>query len=175
MTSIRTMAAALALSLATFSASAVDCVGGIPPSNPDAAYVDNGDGTVTDSRNGLHWKRCAEGQSWNGTSAACDGGNSFLQWDDALQLAVASADAGHDDWRLPNIKELRTLIEACRYDPSINNTVFPDTAFAASESYAFWSASPTGIDAAWFVRTGRGDIGAGPRNVVRMVRLVRGG
>lgn len=44
----------------------------IARSTPDGTFVDNGDGTVTDTRHGLIWKRCAEGQTWDGSTCTGD-------------------------------------------------------------------------------------------------------
>ena len=44
-------------------------------------YVDNGDGTVTDTRSGLMWKQCLEGQS----GADCEGTAGLFNWDDAMK------------------------------------------------------------------------------------------
>jgi hypothetical protein len=167
---------ALLASLAAPHAAAVTCLNNLPPLNPDAAYVDQGNGTVTDGRSGLTWKRCAEGQAWDG--AACSGSPTFHDWPAALALAEASGFAGHDDWRLPNLKELLSLVETCRSDPAINDTIFPNTLFAPAENFSFWSSTPqlgsAGQNESWFVRTGRGDTGNDPRSATKFVRMVRG-
>ena len=62
------------------------------------AYLDHGDGTVTDQRTGLIWQK----------SPDFDNKRTWAQaqtYADALQLA------GHDDWRLPTVKELYSLID----------------------------------------------------------------
>jgi hypothetical protein len=161
----------LALAVVSPLARAVDCQNNIPPSNPDIAYQTHAGGTVTDTRSGLVWKRCSEGQSWTGS--ACSGTASGHAWSQALALAEASTFAGYGDWRLPNIKELTSLVEECRSLPAINNTLFPNTA----SSY-FWSGSPVadyssgawGVDFeygyAWNIDFNRSD--------ALQVRLVRG-
>ncbi len=118
----------------------------LAPSNPDLIYRDHGDGTVTDLRSRLMWKRCAEGQSWRDN--ACGGTASVFDWGAALAQARESTFAGHRDWRVPNIKELRALVEECRFDPAINDTVFVGTA-----SGGFWSSSPYAgaPNTAWYV------------------------
>ena len=65
-------ALAAALGVASGAAQAVTCLNGIPASNPDNIYTVHGDGTVTDTRTGLMWKQCLEGQTWSGS--ACAGG-----------------------------------------------------------------------------------------------------
>jgi Spy/CpxP family protein refolding chaperone len=39
------------------------CQRGIAAANPDNAYIDHGDGTVTDTRTGLMWAKCLNGTS----------------------------------------------------------------------------------------------------------------
>lgn len=68
-------------------------------------FVDNGDGTVTDTRTGLMWMRCALGQTWDGTT--CVGEAKGYTWEEAM--ALHHGFAGHDDWRLPSIHELRNI------------------------------------------------------------------
>lgn len=154
------------------SATAVTCLNGIPASNPDSAYTVHGDGTVTDMRTGLMWKVCAEGQTWN--AGVCTWSEGAYSWDAALALAEVSTYAGHADWRLPNFRELRSLVEVCRVSPAINDTVFP-----GASSSVFWSGSPrTGFsDYARYVSF---DVGGatgydGSRSNGYSVRLVRGG
>ncbi len=160
------------LSLAVLSglpaAQAVTCTDAtIQPSNPDSVYTVNGDGTVSDTRNGLVWKQCAEGQS----GSACSGSATGHPWSAALGLAAASRFAGHSDWRLPNAKELLSLVEDCRIFPAINNHVFPNT----PSSY-FWSGSPVAdfSDYAWGVYFNNGYV-YDYRYDDGSVRLVRGG
>ena len=65
-----------------------------------------------------------------------------------LQLAEAASYAGRSDWRLPNIKELASIVEQACYDPAVDLGVFP-----GAPSYWFWSSSPNANDAsnAWYV------------------------
>ncbi|MBK6998674.1 MAG: DUF1566 domain-containing protein [Rhodoferax sp.] len=161
----------LALSLITSLAQAVTCIIYMPPaSNPDSAYTDNGDGTVTHTPTGLIWKRCAEGQTWR-SRGTCTGSASNHTWAQALTLASTSSFAGKSDWRLPDYKELSSLVEECRIDPAINDTIFPNTPGAD-----FWSSSPYAYNShnAWSVHFSSGGA-SGSRNGNYAVRLVRGG
>ena len=152
-------------------AGAVNCINNIPPSNPDSAYTASGDGTVTDTRNGLMWKVCAEGQVWS--AGACTGSATAVTWDMALSQAEASAYAGYSDWRLPNVKELRSLVEECRYSPAINDVVFP----GVPSRVGFWTGSPVANSSeGWFVEFDFGvSTPSGVRNISGPVRFVRGG
>lgn len=158
------------LLLVPLATQAVTCLNSIPPTNPDSAYTDHGNATVTHTPTGLMWKRCSEGQTWDG--ATCTGAASTHTWQAALDLAEAASFAGHGDWRLPNINELRSLVEDCRVNPSINDTLFP-----ATPSSSFWSGSPdTGqSSSAWEVDFDGGNIPAAFRSLSEHVRLVRSG
>ena len=104
----------------------------LPNTTPNSRYVNNGKGIVTDRWTGLMWQRCAAGI----TGADCTGGTATeLSWQDALAYANNSTISGHSDWRLPNIKELRSLVAYDRHTPAINATLFPNT------SGQFWSSS----------------------------------
>ncbi len=152
------------------NAQAVPCQNNLPASNPDSVYTDHGNGTVTDTRTGLMWKQCAEGLS----GATCQTGSlQGFTWASALAHAEASTFAGYTDWRLPNVKELSSLVEDCRAGPAINTNLFPNT-----PSTLFWSGSPSadGSSLAWFVYFSDGVAGSyGPRSYPFGVRVVRGG
>jgi len=94
-------------------------------------YVDNGDGTVTHVPTSLMWKRCAEGQNWDGTT--CTGTAISVRWDAAI--AATTTFAGKSDWRLPIYQELLSLVDFASYNPAINAAIFP-----ATPALNFWSA-----------------------------------
>ena len=103
------------------------------------SYVDNGDGTVTDLVTGLMWQQ--------------DPG-AKMTLDEALAGVASFTLAGHDDWRLPTIKELYSLIDFRGTDPSCCETLadcpdlvpFVDTDYFAFE-YGDTSAGERVIDA----------------------------
>lgn len=140
----------------------------LAPTTPSSDFVDNGDGTVTHIKTGLMWKRCAEGQTWSGTT--CSGSASAYDWGTAISLTSSSA--GHSDWRLPTQNELLNIVEYQAYTPAINAAIFPNTA-----SSTFWSASPYANVAsyAWYVYFDNGSASPGNRSDASAVRLVRGG
>lgn len=128
-----TLLSALCLPLA--GAWAGSCQHGFTPHNPDSIYTVHGDGTVTDTRTGLMWKQCPEGQTYAGGS--CSGSSTPMNWVAALTLAKNASFAGYSDWRLPNIKELHSLVEPCRQAPSLNDTVF-----SGNDQRNIWSSTP---------------------------------
>lgn len=130
-------------------------------------YIDHGNGTVTDSKTGLMWKQCAEGQ--NGPD--CSGTALKYDWDTAMEipknLNLRGGLAGHSDWRVPTNDELETLVFH-ENQPSICLDAFPNTPYEA-----FWSSSEYGAKLAWFVLFDIGEVGISLRSNSYAVRLVR--
>jgi len=75
-------------------------------------YIDNKDGTVTDTKTNLQWMRCAIGEEWDGES--CIGTPPRYSFEDALILAKSYEYGGVNGWRLPTPMELGTLVK-CSY------------------------------------------------------------
>ena len=133
-------------------------------------YVDNGNGTVTDTRTGLMWKQYLEGQS----GADCEGTVGKFNWDTAMKIPQTLNQhgfAGYHDWRIPTRDELESLVMPECANPAICTEAFPN----ALASYV-WSCSLGTYCAsdAWFIDfdSGRADLG-GCRYGLG-VRLVRG-
>src|SRR5690606_19884625 len=59
-------------------------------------FVDNRDGTISDLATGLMWTQSDSGRG--------------MPWEDALYYAETLELAGHNDWRLPNAKELQSIV-----------------------------------------------------------------
>ena len=166
------LAACVALALFSPWSLAQTCVAGVQASNPMSAYViDSANGTVTDTRTGLMWDRCVRG--WSGAACATGASSSF-NWQSALNdAATIGSYKGFSDWRMPNVKELRSLVEECRTGSSINEFAFPNTPAGVS----FWSGSPFVGNAtgAWLVNFSDGNASIGDRGNANQVRLVRAG
>jgi len=81
------------------------------------AYVDNGDGTITDSNTGLMWEKL----SYDGSIH--DWTNTYT-FDQAFPAKVATLNsasfAGYSDWRVPNMRELHALVDASQAFPAIS-------------------------------------------------------
>ena len=144
----------------------------VTATTPDSQLTDNGNGTITDTKTGLMWKKCLEGVTGN----LCDtGAATTFTWQTALQQPGAvnvSGFATHQNWRLPNIKELTSIVEKQCYDPAINLNRFPNT-----PSSVVWSGSPfAGFpSSAWYVYFNNGGSYLINRSNYFQVRLVRGG
>jgi hypothetical protein len=105
-------------------------------------FEDNGDGTLTDHATGLMWQQADSGRG--------------VDWEDALAYAESSTAAGYNDWRLPNVKELQSIVDytrcpsarnAANIGPAIDTDFFEVTELASgSTNYTtdygyFWSST----------------------------------
>ena len=155
-----------------------ECNNAVPATTSD--LKDNGNGTVSDAKTGLVWKKCNEGQSWNAVLNSCDGKANRYTWQAALERAQAlnnnseGENFGKTDWRLPNIKELASILERQCYDPSINTSFFPSSFFPYTSSSLYWSSSPYVFSAlAWGVNLYVGRVNTFIKSSRNSVRLVR--
>ena len=111
----------------------------IPPTTPTEQFIDHKDGTVTDKATGLMWMRCSLGLRWNGKT--CVGVILRTSGQKALKAAEKlnkeGGFAGHRDWRIPNLKELSSIVERACVQPAINLEIFPRTDY-----WYYWSSTP---------------------------------
>ena len=68
-------------------------------------YIDNKDGTITDSSNRV-WEKCINGQNWNKISNSCGGSEKKLVWQAAMDYCKSLELASKGSWHLPNKVEL---------------------------------------------------------------------
>jgi len=119
-------------------------------------FGDNGDGTVTDRATGLMWSKNDSGRGMNWRDA--------LAW---VQKKNAEKFLGHDDWRLPNVKELQSIVDYTRspdttataaIDPALRCTAITNEDGKADFPF-YWSATTHaglhGGGAAMYVAFGR--------------------
>ena len=130
-------------------------------------------GELHHARAKLVWQRCALGQTWNATANSCTGSPAYVSWPEALQRAAAlrSADTSRL-WRLPNIKELGSIVEYQCAEPFIDLSLFPSTPVGK-----FWSSTymPRWTDAMHVMdfQNGASVLGLGIADGRAYVRLVR--
>ncbi len=147
---------------------------------PDAMrFAVQADGTVTDGATGLMWQRCPTGFSLDSAGTPGDlsddrclaSSAALPTWQGALQGAAADTTAGHLDWRLPNVKELESIVELGCHMPAIEPAPFPDT-----PSEPFWTSTPAReANAAMMVSFVAGAIGSADKSSSAYLRLVRDG
>lgn len=110
--------------LATHQSYAKNCTSSITSNTPESRYeiVKESNGAeVMDKQTGLIWQRCSIGQIW--ASNSCLGTPSKHTWSSALTRVKELGNG----YRLPNIKELQTLVDEKCGEPAINHTIFPKT------------------------------------------------
>jgi hypothetical protein len=107
---------------------------------------DTRDDTVTDTCTGLMWQRETADVSGDGTIDPEYPGTDRLNWQGALKYCDSLSFAGHDDWRLPNVRELESIVDYGRFNPSIY------LIFGALSDW-YWSSSSHVYDPiyAWLV------------------------
>lgn len=145
--------------------------GHIAATAPSSRYQEKDDGTVVDTKTGLMWRACLQGVA----GKTCNEGEPLeLTWAGALARVPAfNSDggfAGHRDWRLPNIRELSSLLELQCAGPAINLAIFPN-----ATSADVWSSSPAHFHThySWHVDFATGAFTYGERTKSKAIRLVR--
>jgi hypothetical protein len=133
----------------------------VPHAQADAAcnarYTISPDGTtVADNDTHLTWQRELNDDDY--------------AWDAAKTYCENLSLSGADDWRLPKVFELQTIVDRSKVDPAINPTAFPGT-----PNRGFWSSSSFAYDSsnAWYVYFGYGYVNYGVVDAGLRVRCVR--
>ena len=101
-------------------------------------FIDNQDETISDTATGLMWQQNdSEPASWEASIAYCETADT----------------AAHSDWRLPNAKELQSIVDYTRSPDTSSDaaidTLFNSTSFLNEESITDWGyywASTTHLD-----------------------------
>ncbi len=124
---------------------------------PVPRFTDNGNGTVTDNLTGLMWTK-------GGNAPGPLGCVPFVAktWADALTYIAclnAISYLGYADWRLPNVNELESLINAEEADTA---TWLNGQGFAVVQSAYYWSSTTYAFDTsrAWDVNMSNGYVNA---------------
>ena len=164
------------------------------------SYTDNGDGTITDNDTGLIWEKKDDSggihdvdntYTWSGPSL---GSTNVMDGTIATEfLATLNAGAGfagHTDWRIPNIKELQSIVNyEIEYPGPVVDPVFhrAGTCTACSDvtaascsctsSYYYWSstADRRNPNFAWDVLFSIGGGSENSKYYDMRARAVRGG
>ncbi len=125
-------------------------------------FVENGDGTISDKATGLMWAKSDNGKG--------------IEWIEALPYAENSTLAGYSDWRLPNVKELQSIVDYTKapsskgveaaIDPIFSCTPFVNE--AGNDDYGYYWTSTSAcftkgrpFHFAWYVAFGRAVNGEG--------------
>jgi len=144
-------------------------------------YIDNGDGTITDTQTGLMWEKKSNDGGIHNT------GNQYT-WSDAFAVFITALDsaqfAGHSDWRLPNVNELQSIANYGTTYPAVD-AVFNTscaatctvTTCSCTSSYFYWSSTTSQgtTTTAWAVYFVDGYVDSPSKTLSNYVRAVRGG
>ncbi len=124
-----------------------------------APFTDNGNGTLTDNVTGLIWQQAAD--------------DTTRTWQDALGYCNNNPHPPLPgrDWRLPNIKELESIVDDTRFSPAI------DPVFTGTALTAYWSATTyaSTTSNAWQVDFNYGNVGSALKTDTAYVRCVHSG
>ncbi|MBF0141265.1 MAG: DUF1566 domain-containing protein [Magnetococcales bacterium] len=138
---------------------------------PSSRFIDIGNGTIADLFTGLNWMK----------NANCFG---YMTWSSALakisdlnnNIATCSGySGGYNDWRMPNINEIKSLIDYGNYSPALPTNHL----FSGVQTTAYWSGNTqlNDISYAWYVNLGDGDVWPSAKNGSAEIYVwpVRGG
>lgn len=148
------------------------------------AFTNNGDGTITDNHSGLMWEVLSDDGSIHDWNDAYTWDNAFVKIQD---LNTASF-AGHSDWRVPNVRELQSLVDFGRtphtIDPVFHSACLGGCAASScscTQLSEYWSSTsvqtiPT-FNWAWYISFSAGTTNghANNKTLPRYVRAVRTG
>jgi hypothetical protein len=176
--------------------SAIDCAGtgqdGDIQAGATLSYTDNGL-TITDNNTKLEWMKQDDNDSLG--TIICDPGsypgnldkNCLFDWDGAFAFVAelnARNHAGYSDWRVPNVKELQSIVNHENFDPAVSvefdtGCVFGCTVDACSctNTGLYWSSTSfaDGSFVAWGVFLSSGIVNLDDKSEFKHVRAVRGG
>jgi hypothetical protein len=109
-------------------------------------FMDNGNGTITDSKSGFQWTK---EDSWSQTGKC-------LNWDDAMAYVKSLKTGGHTDWRVPTLDEISKwpngIVERSKTNKTGTEfrnwkeeyTLNLDSIFAEGAAYWVWSSEVDG-------------------------------
>lgn len=157
-------------------------------------FIDHGDGTITDASTGLMWEKKCSGCGglhdfgsdfrWRGVG----GHPTIWDWLDAVNAEGGSGFAGYDDWRIPNVKELQSIVDYERFNPAVTRDFhgdlcglgcadLRDPGCNCTQMSAYWSSTSFADagDRAFAVLFHLGLVGDRGKEEHGFVRAVRGG
>jgi hypothetical protein len=89
--------------------------------------IDNGDGTVTDTKAGLMWQKDDAGP---------------VNWEEAMEASKDLSLAGHTDWRLPTLREAEALFKASSDDDHVIDRRLPPLQWRSDRYWTSKVAEP---------------------------------
>jgi hypothetical protein len=156
------------------------------------SYQNNGDGTITDLNTGLMWEQKirdivgGEGLHHVGRVFPWDSAAPTIwDWLEGVNTEGGTGLGGHNDWRIPNVKELQSIVDYGTFNPAVgpafNNGPGIDPCSVAECSLTasgdYWSATTfaSNLAVAWIVNFDGGNVDVDNKSGTNFVRAVRGG
>ena len=118
------------------------CVDDIPTTS-GPFDIDFAEGQLLDQSTDLVWFRCRLGQTFE--NDVCVGDAFAGTWLEALKLAEEFSISEFNNWRLPNLKELQSLVEY-----SCQSPMFSPDLFATNMTGLYWSSTPELVEQGMF-------------------------
>jgi hypothetical protein len=135
---------------------------------PSPRFTDNGDGTATDHLTGLQWVLNPHALSGNGTA---------INWNAGVDLCNNLFFANHSDWRLPNYRELESLLDYGASAPALASghplIGIQNAAYWSSTSDAYSSPTRPAGYYMWYIDLGAGSSEIDHKSLTHFVLPVR--
>jgi len=176
---------------ATVSTTATRTATKSPTPTPTSRFVDNGNGTITDTMTGLTWEKQSDDgglhdkdtrYSWSVSGTTGPTGAVFA----LISTLNATRFAGYRDWRLPTLVELQSIVSRGAVSPgqplvapAFNNNCFPGCSVnqcSCTTALNYWTSTPNANydQQAWYVLFNTGESGVAFKTLEFYARGVRG-
>ena len=153
-------------------------------------YQNNGDGTITDLNTGLIWEQKIRDIrslhdvtltfAWDSVAAT------IWDWLEQVNTEGGTGLAGHNDWRIPNVKELQSIVDYGTFSPPVDVAFNHNPGMLATCSVAecsltgvgnHWTSTTVALNTvmAWGVGFNAGGVFTDSKSDILFVRAVRGG
>ncbi|HYB99404.1 MAG TPA: DUF1566 domain-containing protein [Candidatus Limnocylindrales bacterium] len=150
------------------------------------SFIDNGDGTITDVNTNLMWEKLSDdGTIHDYQDFAYQWAGAYGKINSLNAMDQGAGFAGYNDWRLPNVREMASLVDFSTSSPSIsvafnNDNCAPGCMVencSCTHSKPYWTSttSSSSPNQAWTVNYATGGIASSSKTVYNYVRAVRGG
>ncbi len=147
--------------------------------NGDGTFTDNGDGTFTDQVTELMWEVKVPGkgtclEALHAVDVTCTWTDAAGAWLKALNTEGGKGYAGYNDWRLPTLRELHSLVDYSAYHPAVRaglpGAVGPSGTWSSSTPFVGLSSKM------WAIHFRSGTVNAADAiRSMKRARAVRGG
>ena len=157
------------------------------------SYQNNGDGTITDLNTGLMWEQKirdidgGEGLHHVGRVFPWDSAAPTIwDWLEEVNTENGTGLAGYNDWRIPNVKELQSIVDYGTFSPPVDVAFNHNPGMLATCSVAecsltgvgnHWTSTTVALNTvmAWGVGFNAGGVFTDSKSDILFVRAVRGG